>query len=110
MRVENTENILRVILGKNLIWEFHIDRIYSKNSSEILLIRRLSNVDGQNVQIIIYYRVLYEPVSYFIPWSGDKMQSNITQLQPTDYCQECFRILNIVPFTSLNIYQTILFV
>jgi hypothetical protein len=55
IREENATNFLDVIIDCNLTWELQIDKICSKVSSSLFIIKRLSNIIEQDVLFTVYH-------------------------------------------------------
>jgi hypothetical protein len=111
-----------LITDNTLSWKAHIDYLCNKLSSVCYAIRTLRTIMSTQNMRMIYFSYVHSLMSYGIIFWGNSSNSSIifklqkkiiriiTNLGPTDSCQDMFKELKILPLKSQYIFSLLLFV
>lgn len=115
-------NFLGLKLDKHLSWKPHIDKVCKKVSSNIFILKHMSQSLEVNILKTIYYALIHPHLSYgLIVWghcAKEHMQRifrlqkyairTIMKLKKTVSCRQSFKNLNILTVYSMYIMDTII--
>lgn len=113
---------LGVVLDNKLNFYNHIDKLHSRLSSSIFLLRRLSCFHDKHILLAAYYGCFYPFLTYCVPiWGNENCKSKslfklqkrairiIFGLNPRQTCQSVFRTNNLLTFPSIFILESLTF-
>jgi hypothetical protein len=79
-------NFLGVIIDSTLSWEVHIERICSRISRNLFIIKRLSQMLDLNYRRVLYYGLIYPFLSYgIVVWGqvAKALTHSVMELSPS---------------------------
>jgi hypothetical protein len=114
---------LGIHLDRGLTWNFHVDDVCSKVSSNIYAIRNLAKYCDKKTLLTAYFGMIYPHFQYgIIVWGQcsknyfkrvfvlqKKVLRIMFKLKRTQSCKDTFKIMNLLTLPSIYILEIILF-
>lgn len=108
---------LGVFLDSKLTWESHSEYLKKKLSSNVYLLKSLTNLINQNTILLAYHAIFHSIMSYgILLWGGSAHASKILRIQKravrvitnskyNESCRPLFKKLGILTMTNQYIYE-----
>jgi hypothetical protein len=114
---------LGVVIDNNLTWSDHLDKLCSKLSSALYVLRRLRHISSDETTKAAYFALFEAHIRYGIALWGNSSRTNTNRvlilqkkavrilagLGPRESCRTAFKQLKVLTVVSLFILETALY-